>query len=1068
MVNSGNMAANWEMITPPPAWLSLSKTNGYAIGIHSSYSGNLLGLIYSVDPTGLPAGTYTATNQFTADTMDGSATEIVELVISDSDLFIANQNIDAAYNGATVAQNLLLENNGSANADWSVAVSASWLTVSPTSGTLLSGTDTNLLLSVDPTNLLPGNYTTTNIFSSPTMSDPFEQVVSLTVNVSALSIADHTFDLTYNGPANQQTIVLTNAGTATAEWSLLYSGEWLSISETNGALEAGGSVDLLFTADPTGLPAGSDQITVVFDASSMVGAYTQTLERVINTSNLSIPGHHFTAQANAFTDPEIELNLSNSGAGAAEWSVSDSPSWLSISPSFGSIAGGGSTSLQYQVHSSGMSAGTYTATNIFSAASMLGSYTQQVTFTVTDSDFYVALDGNDADDGTSWATAKQTIQAAVNAQNQSGGYVWVSNGTYTLSSEVMIDKAIALKSWSGTENTILEGTDNTRCLKLSNCSIEGFTIRNGYAGGMNDEDGTGGGSLAKNTEILNCIFESNKALYGGGGLAADSCIVSNCLFSDNEAEVIWINEHKIYGGAGGGAAFHNSQIHNSQFSDNEAHYGGGATLNNSSAIACEFSDNRASCHGGGAFVADECNISNALFAGNSASTNGGALYFEGGNSIAENIIASNNIAGAYGGGIYIYDKYDTVGTYDSTCDSIILQNNFAGINGGGAYLWHGGEIHNAVISSNSADINGGGISFRYGGSLYDAKISENTAGDSGGGIYFSEGGATYRCEVFNNTAITNGGGTYFNSGGYLRESTVCKNNAQRGAGIYHYIGGDTKNVLLSGNNASVRGGGVYCYKGGTLNGLTIADNSAAEYGSGFYAYNNTSITNTPISLENAIVWEASDPIYRSGADILIQHICSNESYTNGMEQLTQSNPQFIDPAGSNYQLQAQSPCINAGTNTNTRTYDLALNNRIMGEIIDLGAYEWDFETDSDSDGLPDAWELQYYGNSTVADPTATSANGVNSIGDCYTANLDPTDSDSAFEIVDGDIEPATVYFESFASRLYTLYTSTNLTEGSWNAVGSTRTGIGGMDSMIDTNTASAKFYKIEVKCNWVE
>ena len=45
---------------------------------------------------------------------------------------------------------------------------------------------------------------------------------------------------------------------------------------------------------------------------------------------------------------------------------------------------------------------------------------------------YVSEDGLDSNDGESWATAKQTIQAAVDAQEWAGGLVLVSNGTYSV------------------------------------------------------------------------------------------------------------------------------------------------------------------------------------------------------------------------------------------------------------------------------------------------------------------------------------------------------------------------------------------------------------------------------------------------------------------------------------------------------------------------------------------------------------------------------------------------------------------------------------------------------------
>ena len=39
----------------------------------------------------------------------------------------------------------------------------------------------------------------------------------------------------------------------------------------------------------------------------------------------------------------------------------------------------------------------------------------------------------------------------------------------------------------------------------------------------------------------------------------------------------------------------------------------------------------------------------------------------------------------------------------------------------------------------------------------------------------------------------------------------------------------------------------------------------------------------------------------------------------------------------------------------------------MGERVEMGADEF---LDTDGDGLPDFWELKYFGNSNIADPNA--------------------------------------------------------------------------------------------------
>ncbi len=1327
MANFGNLGASWTLTNTPPAWLSFSSTNGYVRGNNTPQTGALLTLDYYVDPAGLPAGTYAATNLFTTDSTTETVPEVVTLEILDAKLFVAAHAFDADFCGASVAEQITLENNGDVVAEWSVNVSESWLDIDPASGSLASGASTNLSFTATPDGLPPGTYTNTNTFSAPSLENPFEQVVTLRIRASELSISDHSFTALLNSPHNRtDERVLVNSGGTAAEWSLNALPDWLSVVPLSGTLASGASTALVFTAHAPGLTLGTHTATNIYSATSMAsGSITQRvvfvieahdfyvsptgsdtnsgthaatplhsiqqaviaqetpggkiylqdglyllpesvsvsndvviqsmngpettfvdgggthrcfnlfgdsagwlngvtlqnghavgtgeagygggvfIDRGFSISNCIFAGNFaemggavyggtifnsiFTnntaayggalAHAEAYscaiydnranvkggagfaavvchstitdnsaplygglcTDgpvyesaavnsiiyynaggnidlsrgddyiryccaPELDVangNITNApllissihlatnspciGA-ATNWGMAfididgelfrDPPS-IGCDAPIGPFSGGinlsieglparifRDTAIDFRLNVDGAATrivldfgdGSTEEGNPFPTHTWNSSGNYDVVLTAYNDDYpdgivvsqqiqvgtleelaiHVSKTGDDADTGFNWSTAKGTLAAGVAAQDIAGGTVLVSNGIYSIASELVVTNNIVLQGWAGAANTILDGGGDSRCLNLSGCALDGFTIQNGYADGMDAESGSGGGVIARETILRNCIFKDNIAKLGGGGVAASSCTVSNCQFSSNEAEVIWLADYVLYGGAGGGAAIENSEIHNCVFSDNAAHYGGGVALSNSTGSACAFIANAASCHGGGAFVINSA-FSNAAFSANSASQNGGAIYFEGGGSLFSMIGCTNNTAGAYGGGIYIYDKSDTEMLEDTECWYLSLRSNHAGRYGGGAYLWHGGMITRSSISGNHADAHGGGVSFRISGGVY-------------------------RSEIFDNTAVTNGGGVYFSEGGNLRETSVFGNQSQRGAGLYHYKDGDANNVLLHENQASVRGGGVYCYQGGTLNSITTSGNSAVEAGSGFYAYSATNSTSW-IQLENAIVWEATDPMCRIGSNMTVRHICSNEINTNGIENIITADPLFINPSATNYQLQALSPCIDTGRwSANIRKLDLALNKRVMGWTIDLGAYEWDFDSDTDNDGLPDAWEQHFFGNPTNAHPSAMAANNIYSLSECYAANLDPTDPNSRFEILDFTVNPATLFFDSSPSRRYTLLGCTNLTEGVWSLLGSKTGNISGLDSMSAPGVAPhQRFFRVTVE-----
>ncbi|HAV65106.1 MAG TPA: hypothetical protein DCY13_22390, partial [Verrucomicrobiales bacterium] len=129
---------------------------------------------------------------------------------------------------------------------------------------------------------------------------------------------------------------------------------------------------------------------------------------------------------------------------------------------------------------------------------------------------YVAPSGNDFNNGSSWATAKATIQAAVNLTSN-GDTVVVTNGTYWPSAEISVTNDITIQSVNGPEVTVINGNNAVRGLNLggSACVISGFTIMNGRAPGF---PSFGGGIYCSSAapRISHCKIMSSFADEGGG------------------------------------------------------------------------------------------------------------------------------------------------------------------------------------------------------------------------------------------------------------------------------------------------------------------------------------------------------------------------------------------------------------------------------------------------------------------------------------------------------------------------------------------------------------------------
>ncbi len=215
-----------------------------------------------------------------------------------------------------------------------------------------------------------------------------------------------------------------------------------------------------------------------------------------------------------------------------------------------------------------------------------------------------ASKSDDSGDGLSWGTAKQTIQAAVDAA-QAGDTVLVTNGVYDVgtrltpeglfNNRLVVTNGVLVKSVNGAAVTVIQGSgaatfdtwDAVRCVYLSDGMLEGFTLEGGAAVAhwtSTDERDKSGGCLnmllaTAESEVRNCIITGGAAYDGGGARGGR---VVNCL----------IRACTAYYGAGG----YRSDIRN-----------------------CTVSGNGAWCWGGGGFC---CGVTNSIVYGNGEYWNG--------------------------------------------------------------------------------------------------------------------------------------------------------------------------------------------------------------------------------------------------------------------------------------------------------------------------------------------------------------------------------------------------------------------------------------------------------------
>ncbi len=151
------------------------------------------------------------------------------------------------------SQSVALTNAGGGTLSWNATSNASWLNVSPGSGT---GSST-LTVSISTSGLSSGTYNG-SIAVSAIGATNSPQYVNVTLVVGATAISVSPSSLAFTAYQNQgdpaaQTVALTNSGGGTLQWTATSTVPWLTVTPSSGS----GAATLTVTAKTAGLGSGA-------------------------------------------------------------------------------------------------------------------------------------------------------------------------------------------------------------------------------------------------------------------------------------------------------------------------------------------------------------------------------------------------------------------------------------------------------------------------------------------------------------------------------------------------------------------------------------------------------------------------------------------------------------------------------------------------------------------------------------------------------------------------------------------------------------------------------------------
>jgi len=219
---------------------------------------------------------------------------------------------------------------------------------------------------------------------------------------------------------------------------------------------------------------------------------------------------------------------------------------------------------------------------------------------------------------------------------------------------------------------------------------------------------------------------------------------------------------------------------------------------------------------------------------------------------------------------------------------------------------------------------------------------------SGGGVYVDVGSPVlWRNVITNNVASEDGGGLFNNRGNpTLERNVLAWNTANRGGGFASSSGDPSFwNNLVHKNSASESGGGVYVAGGSPRIWHDTIYSNTADRGGGLYLAGGSSVVSNTIVVSNTALI-AGGGIYKGGGTPALDY---NDVWSNGGgnygggisagSQSTSTNPLFVDVAGGDFHLRADSPCIELGGATEVEE-DFDGQARWMSDWPDIGADEF--------------------------------------------------------------------------------------------------------------------------------
>lgn len=407
---------------------------------------------------------------------------------------------------------------------------------------------------------------------------------------------------------------------------------------------------------------------------------------------------------------------------------------------------------------------------------------------------YVKMDGNYANDGTSWSAAKNNLQDAIESLHDymtrngiTEGRVYVAAGTYRPTTSTPGGDGVLYTSFLIYDGITVYGGFNAETPEAT--PEDRIVLDAGGTKDMKMSEAKGFKWLMKNTTTLSGNHSSSTEDPMKWDSSKNEYDES---FTGNSYHVVWFATNTSTHSSGLDTKNRGVALTDTAGLDGFTIRDGNA----SNRTVPEQTDGSHAYHnsyGGGVYMVGNTVLRNCIIRQNSSSLRGGGVYMDGGGLMEQCYVTQNQ-----SGGVGVTDGY-----------------------GGGVACDDGGIVRHCLIENNAARC-GGGLSIAF---------SSQPADEQARYASFAAG-----CVVNNNTSSAEAGGVFMKNGGLLNHLTITCNKCV-GAGVVY-------NSRRYG-----RSGGLYVDGGGMVTNSVIWGNEVAANNNVQYATYRESSTTPKVKLD---------------------------------------------------------------------------------------------------------------------------------------------------------------------------------------------------------------------------